>query len=183
MTSLLSLPRSQLLVIDVQQKLAPAMADSETLVQNIARLVRIATILEAPITLSEQYPRGLGATLSEIKSVAGADAHIFEKMQFSCARDPQLVDRIEKLERPHVAICGIEAHVCVLQTAMDLKDRGLIPFVVVDAISSRRDASKSVALERMSRAGVALATLEMVAFEWLERAGTDQFKAVAPLLK
>jgi nicotinamidase-related amidase len=182
-SALLSLPRSQLLVVDVQEKLAPAMADSEALATSVARLARIASLLSAPTTISEQYPKGLGGSLSDIASAASADVRVFPKMQFSCARDPRLLERILELDRPQVVICGIEAHVCVLQTAMDLKDRGLTPFVVVDAVSSRTRSSKQAALDRIGRAGIALVTLEMAAFEWLECAGTEQFKAVAPLLR
>lgn len=183
MTMLISAPRSQLLIVDVQERLAPAMDGVQIMIANVERLARAARILDVPLTLSEQYPKGLGPTLASVREACAESSVVMHKMEFSCGRDSALCDRILALDRPQAIICGLEAHVCVLQTAIDLTARGFACFVIADAIASRRAESKQVALRRLERLGVALVTTEMVIFEWLERAGSTQFKAIAPFVK
>lgn len=181
--SLLARAQSQLLVVDVQERLAPAMSALPELKANLERLARAAAILDVPVTLSEQYPKGLGATLPDVRAAFGTRAAVFAKTHFSCARDPALAERIEQIGRSQIVLCGIEAHVCVLQTAMDLRSAGRNPSVVIDACDSRRPESKAVAQARLLASGISVLTTEMVIFEWLEQAGTPAFKDVAPLLR
>ena len=180
---LLSQERSQLLVVDVQERLAPAMNELDKMVANARKLIRAARELAIPITVSEQYPKGLGATLPAIvEDLAGA-AEIIPKLTFSCGKDEALRRRLLDIDRDQIVICGIEAHVCVLQSAFDLAGAGRHCFVVADAIASRHRESKDIALRRMERARIASVTTEMAIFEWLQRAGTLAFKALAPILK
>lgn len=177
---------SQLVVIDIQERLAPAMSGGEVIVANVVKLLRCAGMLDVPVTLSEQYRKGIGATLPAVMEAAGNRACVFEKMAFSAMRDADIsrhIDRIVKQGRRQIVLCGIEAHVCVLQTALDLAAHGREVAVVADAIASRTVDSKTIALQRLAAAGVTIATTEMVAFEWLEMAGTGEFRALLPLLK
>ena len=183
MSGLLAAGRSQLLVVDVQQKLAPATMGADEVVANVRLLAQAAVRLGIPITVSEQYPKGLGSTLVSVAEACGGSAHFAEKVHFSCAKDPALAQRIIALDRPQIVVCGLEAHVCVLQSAIDFASLGRDVFVVADAVASRRPESKEIALRRLASAKVTLATAEMVIFEWLERAGSDNFRALAPLLR
>lgn len=180
---LLSSARSQLVIVDVQERLAPAMNEMEAALANIERLACAARILDVPLTVSEQYPKGLGPTLPRVLEACGGDCVVLPKLDFSCGRDLALAQRITALGRPQTIICGFEAHVCVLQSAIDLAMRGQACFVVVDAVASRREESRQIALRRLERSGVTLVTTEMAIFEWLGQAGTAQFKALAPLVK
>jgi nicotinamidase-related amidase len=193
---ILNRQKSQLLVVDIQARLLPVMAQQdlaqqEQLMANVARLCQAARILEIPITISEQYPKGIGATVPEVIEACGGNAIvekiILPKMTFSCLRDDTLAQRINELGKVHlrrqIVVCGIEAHVCVLQTARDLRSNGFDVVVIGDAISSRTAESKSFAIERMRSHGVDVATSEMAVFEWLERAGTAQFKTLSQLIK
>jgi len=179
---LISANRSQLLIVDVQERLAPAMHDLPGIVKTIGLLTAAAEAVSVPLTLSEQYPKGLGSTSAEIADMAG-DAPRFEKLHFSCFGDEALRDRMSKLDRDILVIAGIEAHVCVLQTALGAMQYGLLPVVVADAVSSRTTDNHALGLARMRAAGVTIASAEMVAFEWIEKAGTPAFKSIAPLLK
>ena len=180
---ILSTTTSQLLVIDVQEKLAPAMSDAGPVIEHSARLVTAARHFALPVTISEQYPRGIGPTVENIREAAGNEARYFEKLAFSCLRDATIAAHLNAQERRQIVVTGIEAHVCVLQSALDLKAAGHEVFVVVDAVASRQEASREIALRRMEQAGVHPVTTEMVIFEWLGRAGTPDFKALLPLIK
>jgi nicotinamidase-related amidase len=184
---ILSNVQSQLLVIDVQEKLAPAMSDAGPVIANSAKLIAAARHFGAPVTLSEQYPKGIGPTVAALREAAGDGASTFDKMAFSCARDEAICGHLGLLRegrtRRQIVLTGIEAHVCVLQTALDLRQTGYEVFVVADAIASRETASRDLALARMQQAGVHAVTTEMVIFEWLGRAGTPDFKALLPLIK
>ncbi|NBB84751.1 MAG: isochorismatase family protein [Bacteroidetes bacterium] len=170
---------SALVVIDIQERLAPAIHDSNRVVAAAGWLMDVAAHLKVPIHLTEQYPKGLGATVAALRSRVNA-AHIHQKMHFSWWRAGGVADI---LTRDQVILAGTEAHVCVLQTALDLAEAGYHVFVVEDAVGSRRSSDKQRGLERMRAAGCAIVTREMVAFEWLEQAGTDAFRAVQPMLR
>lgn len=183
---LLEADTSQVLIVDVQERLAPAMQDSDAVVRQCEKLAAAAALCLVPATLSEQYPAGIGATLDSVRKAVGVRSVCFPKMTFSCWRDEALRERIEMLAlegRRQIVVCGIESHVCVLQSALDLRVAGYDVFVVADAVSSRVAASKEIALQRMAAAGITLVTFEMIAFEWLERAGTDAFKDMLRLVK
>lgn len=179
---LLSAPDSLLLVIDIQERLLPVMQDGEKVVRNTGILLQAAQALDLPSLVTEQYPRGLGPTVAEVKSAAGA-APIIEKMHFSAWGEPNIRQHITKIARPQVVIAGIEAHVCVLQTALGLAETGRHVAVAVDAISSRQAGSMATAQQRLLQAGVSLVTTEMCLFEWLGSAAHPQFKTLSALIK
>jgi len=172
---------SCLLVIDVQEKLVPAMADADGVISNAMVLMQAATRLAVPMLVSEQYPVGLGLTVEPLAE--RMDGEAVEKMSFSCVADDGWKTRFDAMGRGQAVIVGIEAHVCVLQTAMDLLATGHQVFVVADATSSRSPDSHAMALHRLGQAGAEIVTTEMVMFEWLGRAGTPEFKELSSLIK
>jgi nicotinamidase-related amidase len=173
---LLERNKSQLLMVDVQERLLPAMSDPALVVKNGGRLLEAARTLAVPVVVSEQYPTGLGRTVPDLANP------VHEKMEFSCFSNPALRAALSGAGRQTV-IFGIEAHVCVLQTALEMATASLDVTVVVDAIGSRAAESKEIALRRLQDARVRLATTEMVLFEWLRRAGTPEFKIVSRLIR
>ncbi len=170
------------LLVDVQENLAPVMADPRQVYRNSALLLRAAARLDIPVIASEQYPKGLGHTVGELAELLPEGAAM-EKMHFSCAYDEAIAARIAESRRSHIVVSGIEAHVCVLQTALGFKAKGYDVSVVADACSSRLPANHQAAMVRMAAAGVQAVTTEMVAFEWLEVAGTPEFKDMIKLIK
>ncbi len=173
---------SCLLFVDVQTRLAPVVADAEQVVDNTAILMKSAARLGVPMLVSEQYPKGLGASVDELARLAPNDA-VIEKVDFSCLGDAEFARRFDALGRSQAIVAGMEAHVCVLQTAMNLVERGSEVFVVSDAVSSRNRANADAALDRLRAAGAEVVTTEMVVFEWLGRAGTPEFKELSALIK
>lgn len=185
---LLSAGRSVLVVIDEQERLLPAIHDSERVVRNTGILMDAAAALDVPLVVSEQYPRGLGATVPAVRTRIDAraprDVAVVEKVHFSCAAEPGFLERLAAFGRDQIVLAGTEAHVCVLQTALGLVETGAGSVVLVaDAVSSRTAANAERAIARMERAGIAIVTTEMVVFEWLHRAGTPVFKTVSALIK
>jgi nicotinamidase-related amidase len=174
--------KSCLLVVDVQEKLAPAMAESTAVIRNAGILMQAAARLAIPLLVSEQYPQGLGATVPELRALA-PDSARFAKLSFSCAADPGLLQRVKEAQRSLIVIAGLEAHVCVLQSALGFRQAGYGIVVVADAISSRTPANREAALQRLRENGVEVATTEMVVFEWLGQAGTPEFKDLSRLIK
>lgn len=178
--------RSQILLVDVQEKLLPAVVEPDRVVAACTRLIHAGKRLGVPITVSEQYPKGIGPTVVSLRAAIGNDTPIIEKAHFSCLREEALRERMQMLRtagRNQVILVGIEAHICVMQTALDLTAAGLHVFVAADGISSRSAASRELAIVRMHGAGAAIADSEMVIFEWLERADTPEFKDLLPLFK
>jgi nicotinamidase-related amidase len=177
--------KTSLLLVDVQDRLLPAMAAADQVVRQCGILLKAARALEVPMTVSEQYPRGLGHTVSGLAAEIG-NAPVFEKLAFSCWRDEALkrflIGHYES-GRPQVIIAGIEAHVCVLQTAVDLAQAGFAVFAVADAVSSRAAASVDLALSRMRQAGVQTVNTEMAVFELIGKAGSAEFKALSALIR
>jgi nicotinamidase-related amidase len=171
-----------LLIVDVQQRLVPAVADPQRVVDRCAILMRAAARLAIPVIVSEQYPRGIGPTVADLRALAPADA-VLEKLHFSCMADAGLRRRIGEVGRRQIVVAGIEAHVCVLQTVLDLRAAGQEVFVATDACSSRDSANAAAAFARMARNGAEAVTTEMVLFEWLHVAGTAEFKDTMALIK
>ncbi|HET8700512.1 MAG TPA: isochorismatase family protein [Nitrococcus sp.] len=170
---------SFLLVVDVQEKLIPAIHEHDELIASLVRLLGIATELGVPVRASEQYPRGLGRMIEPLRRYVPATA-IAEKIHFSCARAPACRSLFAQLEQvPQVIIAGVEAHVCVLQSAIGLQQEGRDVFVVADAVGSRKPRDRQLALERLRSCGVSIVSCEMVAFEWLARADTPEFKRIS----
>jgi len=173
---------SCLLVVDVQPKLAATVHQPDTLTANAAILMRAARRLDIPLLVSEQYPKGLGPTIPELAKLA-PEGSVLEKLHFSCLGDPGFSLRFEGLGRHQAVLVGIEAHVCVLQTALDLLERRHAVFVVADAVSSRTPDNVAAALARLAAAGACVVTTEMVLFEWLDHAGTPEFRELSALIK
>jgi nicotinamidase-related amidase len=183
---LLSRDKSQLLIVDVQEKLLSAISGKDRVVDRCVRLVLAARKLGIPITLSEQYPQGLGPTHDSIRDAFANDGFVADKTEFSCARNELLRDRLHDMRRQgrsQIVIGGIEAHVCVAQTAIDLEAQGFEAFVVADAVGSRAKSSRKLAFTRLQKASVDVVDSEMVLFEWMERAGTPEFKELQALIK
>ena len=173
--------KSQFLLIDMQARLVPVMAESAGIMRQIDILLAAARHLSIPVLVSEQYPAGLGPTVPEIaRHIHPGD--ILAKTEFSCFANAALRQRLEAAP-DHLILAGIESHVCVLQSALDLVAVGRNVFVVADAVSSRRSDSKAVALQRLAAAGVTLVTTEMVLFEWLRRADRPEFKLLRRLIR
>jgi nicotinamidase-related amidase len=186
MSTLLHAATSQLMVVDVQERLAPAVHDHARLIGNVRLLLAAAARLGVPVTVTEQYRKGLGTTIAAVREALPPDAQVYEKLAFSAIAEADIAARVVGLsgaERRTVVICGAEAHVCVLQTAFGALETGARVVLVADATGSRAPFSHATALERARAAGIDVVTTEMAVFEWLGRAGTDDFRALQPLLK
>ncbi|AJE14643.1 hydrolase [Pseudomonas sp. S5(2021)] len=168
---------SVLLIIDIQERLLPAILDGQAMVEHSAWLQQIAARVGVPVLLTEQYSKGLGPTVATLRDGVPAEA-IVEKLHFSATGDGELFKRPGG-ERRQFIVCGCETHVCVMQSVLDLLERGHRVFVVEEAVSSRRASDKTLALARMRQAGAEIVSREMVAFEWLEQAGTELFKSIS----
>jgi nicotinamidase-related amidase len=179
---LIQADQSSLLIVDVQQGLAPVMSEPRRVYRGCALLMRAALRLNLPMIVSEQYPKGLGHTAGELLELA-PEGSVMEKIHFSCASDTAILERIQGFGRKRVVIAGIESHVCVLQSALGFKAEGFDPVVVADACASRTEHSYHTAMARMAANGIEIATVEMVIFEWLHRAGTPEFKELSALIK
>lgn len=172
-----------LLVVDVQERLMPAMHEPDRVVERTRILLAAARRLDIPVTVTEQYPQGLGPTVAPIREALGNEVPILPKTAFSAAAEPAAAARIKSVGRRQVAIVGVEAHVCVLQTALGLKAQGYEPVLVADAVSSRLPQSVDLAVERMRGAGVPALNVEMLLFEALGAAGTPEFKELSRLIR
>lgn len=181
---LMQASQSILLIIDIQTKLLPAMRDPEAVVDRAGKLIDGAAILNIPVFVSEQYPKGIGPTDPTVLAQAqAAGAEVIEKVHFSCAGQEGFTETLQATGRSQVVIAGIEAHVCVLQTAMGLKAAGFDVFVAQDATSSRKDSDKQCATRRLIQSDIQLVTSEMVLFEWMGQAGTPAFKQISAFIK
>ncbi|MCG5523504.1 hydrolase [Ectothiorhodospira haloalkaliphila] len=186
MTELLCNPgRSHLLVVDIQEKLAVAMDEAERtqVYYNAGRLARAAGMLNIPVTVTEQYPQGIGHTAGQVLEQLPETARVLDKTSFSCCGDPGIMDALKSARRPQVIVCGMEAHVCVLQTALRLTQEGFQVFVVEDGICSRAPRNRDNALTRMARAGVLVTNAESVMFEWLGECTHPRFKDLLKLIR
>lgn len=177
--------KSFLLVIDMQDRLLPVMAGAAEVERRALILIKAAKAMNVPVLASEQYPKGLGPTVPAVREAIG-NAPIFEKLSFSCWRDEAFKDHLTSLHeggRPQAIVAGIESHVCVLQTAIDLAQAGFAVFAVADALSSRALSSVELAQDRMRQDGVEMVNTEMAIFELLGKAGTAQFRELSGLIK
>lgn len=168
-------------LVDIQEKFLPVIHNIQTVIDNANRLVRGASILKIPLIVTEQYPKGLGRTMDEIHLDEGQE--IIEKISFDCFGCDGFVRKLEELTVGSLVIFGIEAHVCVLKTALEALARGYEAHVVADAVSSRTEENKILALERLRQSGVFVVSTEMVLFQLMDRAGTDEFKEISRLVK
>ena len=176
--------RAVLAVVDVQERLARAMDEDvlDQVVRNIGILAEEAAVLDLPVIFSEQYTRGLGSTVEALSRWAQVAARV-EKMHFSCLGAEQWREWLVRQGRRQVILTGMETHVCVLQTAGDLLEAGYEVFLPADAVCSRRKANWQAGLRWMERAGAAPVTTEIAFFDLLKRAGTPEFKQLAPLVR
>ncbi|KTD42061.1 hydrolase [Legionella parisiensis] len=176
---LLNKEDSLLLLVDVQEKLTPAVLDSEAFITRCEWLLKLAKRINVPILVSEQYPQGLGTTLKQFQSYFNQQECVVDKVNFSCMSEPKYAERLKQFHKKQLILIGIETHVCVLQTALEMKDAGYDVFVVADAVSCRGEQNMKYGLKRMKHAGIHLVTTEMVFFEWIRKAGTSEFKQLS----
>ena len=175
---------SVLVVVDCQERLAPAVAGAKAALANIALLLKAAARLEVPVLVTEHYPRGIGGTVAALRpALDEAGATVVEKIHFAAPREPAFAERFGATGRSCAVVAGMEAHVCVLQTCLGLLASGRRVVCVADACASRHDLDRRTALERLAAAGATIATAEMVAFEWLERGDTAAFKELIADIK
>lgn len=171
-----------LVVIDVQGKLARVMYDSDILIKNLIILIKGTKLLDIPIIWTEQVPEKLGKTVPEIAELLAPNTPVIKSV-FSCARDDDFMKALDASECKHVLICGIETHVCVYQTAIDLLDMGYQVNIVADAVSSRTKNNKEIGMDRIILAGGNLTSVETVLFEVQEVAAGDRFRELIKIVK
>ncbi|MGB0748914.1 MAG: hydrolase [Magnetospiraceae bacterium] len=179
---LMNVADSILVIVDVQKNLLPVMSQADAVLGNLVRLVKGAHRLGVPVIASEQYPKGIGPTVDDLRGLPGFET-VIEKMTFSCLGETNFVKQFAAIARPRVILAGIESHVCVLQTAFDFIGVDAHVCLVADAVDSRAPENKAHALERMRNAGAEIVTTEMVLFEWMRVAGTPEFKEISALIK
>lgn len=169
-----------LLVVDVQEKLVPAIGGGRRVVWNCRRLIEGAGVLGLPVAATEQYPNGLGPTVAEL---SGRLDRVASKLTFSCGGCPEVFEDLQKRGVDKLLVCGMEAHVCVQQTVLDLLAGGWRVYVAVDAVGSRFEVDYRTSLGRMDSAGATLTTTEAALFEWCLTAGRDEFKHISRLVQ
>lgn len=167
-------------VIDIQDRLLAKVPTAAALVRNAAFLLDVAAALAVPVRATEQYPKGLGPTTAEV--ARRLPAALPAKTTFSCCGAGTFLEELEMLRRPNVVLVGMETHVCVAQTALDLLHAGLHVFLPVDALASRGAPDHDTALRRLEQAGAIPTTVEAIAFEWLADASHPQFKAISAMV-
>lgn len=169
-------------IIDIQERLFPHIYNNDQLRENVTKLISGLQILQIPFIITEQYSKGLGNT---IEPVAGLFCGVkpVGKLTFSCCDEPEFMGKVQASGRQNVLLSGIETHVCVLQTALDLKAAGYNPVIVEDCVSSRKLNDKEIALKRLQQEGVLFTSYESILFELCQIAGTGEFKAISKLVK
>jgi nicotinamidase-related amidase len=178
---LLSRHESRLLIVDVQEKLVPKIFALDRMLANCRTLIQAARILRVPVYATEQYPKGLGSTVRQLAELLEQPV---QKLRFSCAEALEWdVAAGHADNRFQVVVAGMEAHVCVLQTVLDLMGNGFQVYVAADAVSSRSEFDWKIALDRMAAGGATVVTTESVLFEWCEVSGTPEFKQISQLIK
>lgn len=182
MTLKINREEAVLVLIDFQERLMPAMENPEELKDNVVKLVLGCDILDVPMLVTQQYTRGLGPTVSEINDALG-EYEAIEKTAFSAMGEPEFVDKLKAAGKKSVILIGIETHVCVQQTAIDLLESGYSVFIVSDCMSSRKSNDKENGLSRMVASGAIITTAESVLFELLKDAKNEYFKAISSLVK
>jgi nicotinamidase-related amidase len=179
---MLNIDKTALVIIDVQEKLSSVMHEKGKLFENLQKLVKGAQILGIPIVITEQNPNGLGPTVPELAPLL-TDIKPVTKFSFSCCGEEPFLREIEKLNRKQILLAGIEAHVCVYQTAIDLIEAGYEVHTVVDCVSSRTPENKNLALDKMKSEGARLTSVEIALFELLRTAKSPRFKELSKIVK
>lgn len=170
-----------LIVVDVQERFRPVIFEFDRVVANCSKLIRGFNVLGLPIVPTEQYPKGLGFTIPEISGLLKDKP--LEKMEFSCMKNADFAEKVKSLNVRALALCGIEAHVCVLQTCLDAIQGGWEVYFVEDAISSRRDSDWRTAAARVSQSGIWRVSTEMLLFQLMDKAGGEEFKEIQRIVK
>ncbi|MFC2115666.1 hydrolase [Bacteroidota bacterium] len=170
------------LIIDIQERLFPHIYEHETFSHNTGILIRGLQILKIPLHVTQQYSKGLGPTIPALQSLFDPFIHL-EKTSFSCCDEPEIIRTLEGSERKCIIIAGIEGHICVLQTVIDLLEKQYLPVVIEDCVSSRRLSDKKTSIRRMRKEGAIISTYESILFELCRFSGTDEFKAISGLVK
>ena len=175
---------SVLVLIDIQERLTAAMPKGvrERVIEQLSILLTVSEVLSIPVIVTEQYPKGLGPTELALKSLLAETTPFIEKTSFSCARADGFMEAVSQLSRKQIILTGMETHICVVQTALDLQQQGYQVFVVEDAVSSRSKANQYNALQRMRQAGIIVTTVESILFEWIGDAKHPDFKTLAQLI-
>ncbi len=171
-----------LLIIDVQGRLAQSVFQPAVLENNISKLIRSCAILEVPVLVTEQYPKGLGHTIDSLKELL-PDVVPVEKLSFSCCGNPEFMRKLRSYKRNDILVAGMETHVCVYQTAVDLVEFGYNVHLVTDAVSSRTEENKLLGIRCIEKSGATLTSTEMAVFEILHLAEGDRFKAISKIIK
>lgn len=176
------LEESMFCLVDVQEKLFPLMANKDIVEQNLITLIKGLQVHEVPFVINEQYKKGLGETIPSLKELVSSEKH-FEKTTFSCCGNEDTLNTIKSMNKKFVIVAGIETHVCILQTCLDLLEEGLQPVLVTDCVSSRVTYNTVIAIERLALAGVILTTYESLLFELTRSSKNANFKAISALVK
>jgi nicotinamidase-related amidase len=181
---LLDAAQCVLTVVDIQEKLLPPIFNKEAMVRNSQLLIRLAKILSIPAMVTTQYSKGLGGTVPEIASLL-AEVRAIDKMEFGCFGSDEFRSGLRKLpgNRNTLLLCGMEAHICVTQTALGALNDGYLVHVASDAVGSRSESNWKVGLERMRDAGAVISSTEMMMYELLRCSGTKEFKELLPFIK
>jgi nicotinamidase-related amidase len=175
---------SLLLIIDIQERLAPVVHQMPQVITNTVALIEAASELKVPILATEQYRQGLGGTVAPIAAfVSKCGIPLLAKRCFNAIGEPAIREAVERSGKRDIIICGVEAHVCVLQTAMGLIGLGLRPVIARDGVSSRKPDDRDAAIDRLRAAGAVIVTTEMVIFEWLERSDSAEFRRLLPVVR
>jgi nicotinamidase-related amidase len=170
------------LIIDMQERLFPVMYKKEKLLQNCLILIKGLNALNIPTIFTQQYTKGLGETLLPLRTEAGNFSYI-EKTDFSCCDNSSFSEKLTQSQAKNIIICGIESHVCVLQTAVDLSDSGFNPIIVMDCVSSRSKKDIKLAMERFRHENILITSYESILFELTRSASADEFRTISKLVK
>lgn len=177
----ISLDNVMALAIDFQEKLVPAMHEKENLIKRSEILLKGLSELDVNIITSQQYTKGLGMTIPQLREILGNE--YFDKRAFSCYKDADILQKIKELDKKYIIICGIEAHICVLQTCLDLAEAGFVPVLVTDCTSSRKQSDMNNALLRMAKTDTLFTTSESILFELMGSASHPSFRTISNLIK
>lgn len=173
---------SLLLIIDIQHAMLKAIDSWETVAAKVKQLIRSANVLDVPILLTEQYKKGLGETLPEVIQDIESP-QIFQKEHFSACLEADFIPTVQSFKRKKIVVVGMETHVCVLQTCLDLIKAGFQVHLVADAVASRVNENRDIAINILKQAGAVITSTEIVIFQWARRANTDNFRQILPIVK
>ena len=179
---MLSKENTLLLVIDIQEKIFQKMNEQVETEANILRLIEGSKVLDIPIVWTEQYPKGLGRTIKSVRNALQGH-EVLKKITFSCLDESKIRNKIESYKKKQILICGIETHVCVYQTAIDLMERNFEVHIVSDTVMSRKDLNYHIALDKLRDMGAQITSMEMALFELQKVAKGDTFKAISEIIK